>query len=413
MSNLAQFYGAGFPIGSTISTFYNGDIITTPDGTKWMTPTPTSPFAYTSDYAALPESMTSPHALLPGFSDGLFRFSTTSPPTIAFNSSSGLYCTQATFGISSAGYSYYTSSDGVNWTLRTFPTTSPAQLYSFIVYIAGKFIAVASSATTNAVAYSTDAISWTLANITNLLATPVDIISNGANNLIMIGANTATANYSTNGGTSWTGVSLGASAANNSAAPGAGAGTWAPSAGLFIILSNVSGAYMTSPDAVTWTSRNAIASSLIYGSFLGSNAQIRVAASSSIIVMMGNNGFYLTSTDGLTWTPNIISNVTSSVLLNLYHDGTRFVAKYGASIYYSTNGTTWTKGKPVFGATNFPSPQSSGTMFAFTNFANAGSPVKCLKVSDVTLTTPQTVGLPIANSVQSGVNGVVSYYRIA
>jgi len=405
MSNLGQFYGSGFPIGSVLQMSYGGDLLTASDGSQWIATTPTSPFAYTSDYSYLPNYLTSPHPLMNGWENGLFRFVNAS--VIAY-SPSGVYCTNALYGSGfTSGFNYYTSSDGVNWTLRLFPNLIN---YPLVVYVAGKFFAVANGTTTSAIIHSTDAISWTTANLTTGVNPATDIVYNGSN-LVLTGTGT-TAAYSANLGVSWTNVTLPSSAPNIGGIPGSGASIWSQSAGLFIVASTTSGTYSTSPNGITWTHRNNIESFLPYASALTNNTKF--AASNSIIVAMGTSGFYLTSTNGLSWTgPNYIPGISSSSCQQLYHDGTRFVARFGYGVYYSTNGTAWFSARQIGAVVNTsPTAYSNGVLFCPCGNGGASIPSKLFKVTDVTLTTPQTISAPTLANLPAGAGGSGVYYRI-
>ena len=399
MSNLSQFYGAGFPIGSSLTQVYNGDLITNPDGSQWLATTPTAPFAYTSAYSYLPEPFLSPHPFLLGPENGLFRNPTS--PSIAYSPSSGVYCTNTFFGNTGAYY-YYTSADGVNWTLRTFPN---AIAYNYVFFVAGNFFATASGTTVNGLIYSTDAVTWTNSTIPSFSVTQ-DIVYNGTNLVLISG--TSAAAYSTNLGVTWTSVTL-PSTPPNFAFPGVGVITWSQSAGLFLVSSTTSGQYSTSPDGITWTNRNAISSYNSYFNLM--SGAVKFASSPSVIVAAGVGGFFLTSTDGLTWTSGAIPGISNNIgCTQLYYDGTRFVARYSFGVYYSTNGTTWIAAKQI-GANAGASPYSNGVLFVFCS-TTASFLTKAYKVQDVTLTSPQTISVPVAANAAAGVGGTSTYYRI-
>lgn len=387
MSNLAQFFNqASTPYGGQINLPYGGDVLTFADGSQWLAPTTTAPFAYTSDYAHLPAFMTSPHPLLPGPESGLFVAPSTTF-NIAFKPATGVYCTApvVSWGNASGGSYYYTSSDGVNWTRRTFP--NPLINYMTVVCVGGVFIALASVTTTDGIIYSSDAVTWTSVATTPSVANPQDVIGNGSV-LVALGSSTS-AGYSTDGGASWTNASL-ASAPPSFSIPGQGVGTWNAGAGLFVVPTSASGAYQTSPDGITWTLRNAQASYVIYSSRLTNATKFASNATTTIAVGLG--GFFATTTDGLTWSnhgyiPAIPSNNTAPA--QVYFDGTRFVVRIAHRVFYSTNATTWTEGANLGGGTNVV-PQSGGVLFLMSGML-ANIPTKCLRVADVTLTAPQTV----------------------
>jgi len=405
--NLAQFYGKGFPLGAATTQLWCGDKITAADGSEWLASTPTAPFAYTSDYSYLPDSMLSPHPLMAGPNGGLWA-PNASLPSIAYDPGTGKYCTSAWEGDSTNGYTYYTSSDGATWTKRTFPN-SPIN-YEAIVFTAGKFFAWARATTTNGVIYSTDGgVTWTSKNFANNVD-GLDAASDGANNIVIFGASTGVATqYSTDGGDTWTGASN--SSAMNSASSGPNNQGWVTynaGAGLFIAGANGNTVYNTSPTGATFTTRSTQATFAPYVSKLG-NAR-KFASNATVTVCVGNMGFFCTTTDGLTWANHgyISSTLTTNVGPSiLYWDGTRFVARFLHRVFYSTNGIAWTEGKYIGGG-SIACPYSNGVYFV--GLWTAGVQSKLLRVADVTLTPPQTV---IANvlPVASGVSGQ-NYYRI-
>lgn len=399
MSNLGQYYGKGFPYGGSLSMPYGGDVLTFADGSQWIATTPTAPFAYTSEYAHLPSSMTSPHPLMNGPENGLFvpmnaQFS------IAYDPGTGTYCTSS-ISIQTNGQSgYYTSADGSNWTYRTFPTTNITFFY--VVFTGGKFFALSTASST--VLVSTDAITWSTYAFTATLSSLQDVLTNGTGTFVAI--NTTTSNYSTNGGATWTLTTLAASPSNLSM-PGQGVGTWNAGAGLFIVAAGA-GSYQTSPDGITWTLRATQASYAVWQGRL--TATTKFASNATTTVAMGLGGFFAVTADGLTWTNHgYVSNTqgTSTVPSQLYFDGTRFVARINHRVFYSTNGTSWTEGAYLGGATVI-CPQSNGVLFLLSLLTN-NVPSKCLRVADVTLTTPQTVANQLV-AVAQGTNA--SYYRI-
>jgi hypothetical protein len=390
MSNLSQFIGAGIPLGGSLQTMpYAGssdtDIYTAPDGSQWYPNTSTSPFPYTSDYSYLPDHMTSPHSIMlgpdPETNDWFLPNTTFS---IALNPTAPLYCTGTYAGSST----YYTSTDGSTWVSNNFPNSPIA--YRIVQFTGGKFVAAATSTTTNGILISTDANSWSSYNSPSSF-TPHDIISDNANNFIILGTST-TAVSSTNGGTTWSTRTLSPSPSSGQV-PGAGCITWNEGAGLFLVVTTTAGTYLTSPTGVTWTSRS-------YSAELGAAA--RMASNATTTVVVGAGGFFATTTDGLTWSNyGFVSKTygSSNPPNQVYYDGTRFVARWQQRVFYSTNGTTWTEGKNIGGFTLLI-PQSGGTLFGF---ALLGTLVrtKMLAISDVTATTRQTVISPVLHVSQS------------
>lgn len=408
MSNLSQFVGATIPIGGTIAQMpYSGSpVYTAPDGTQWYSNTPNAPFEYTSDYAHLPDHMTSPHALMNGpESNGLWR-PAVSGFNIAYNPSSGMYLTARMYGNATDGYFYYTSiDDGVTWILRQFPYNL---VYDTVQYTAGKFVAYATTATTNGVITSTDGINWTAANAPASIS-PYDIFSDGVNNIVVMSSSTDSA-YSTDGGSTWTAATgTGSFSSTVGLCVGQGGITYNAGAGLFISGNGTTGAYQTSPTGETWTNRNAQATYSTYNTLFTSNT--KYASNATTTIAVGSSGFFATTTDGLTWSNHgyVSQNnwATTPPPTQVYYDGTRFVVRYQQQVWYSSGGTTWTKGKNIGGFTLLL-PQSNGVLFGFP-LLSANQPSKLLKVSDVTATTRQTVISPIIHVAQSTTH---THYRI-
>lgn len=397
MSNLKQFVGAVIPLGGTVTIPYSGQpVYTAPDGTQWYSNVPTAPFAYTSDYSYLPDFMTSPHAIMNGpESNGTWV-----PPitafNIAYNPSSGLYVTSYYDGDATNGYNYYTSSNnGTTWTKRTFPNN---KAYNTIQYTAGKFVACIDSTTTNGVITSTDGINWT--SVTGVLLVAYDIVSDGVNNIVIMGSGTGIA-YSTDGGSTWTSATgAGSFSSTVGLCVGQGGITWNAGAGLFIAGMGNVGAYQTSPTGATWTARNAQATYSIYGSKFA--AGTKYASNATTTVAVGTGGFFATTTDGLTWSNHgyiSTSNLATTIVPNqVYYDGTRFVARFQNLVFYSTNGTTWTQGSSIGGFTLL-TPQSNGTLFGFPLLTTL-LPTELLRVANVASTTRQTVISPVLHVAQ-------------
>lgn len=404
MSNLAQFYGKGFPIGGSITMNYVGDVYTAPDGTKWLANTTTAPFAYTSEYAAAAGIMTSPHPLMAGPESNGLWCPDGSTMQVAYKASGTLTCTSRIYGDTTNGYTYATttSNTGASWTLRSFPNTKD---YQTIVFTGGKFVGVSNSSTTNGVITSTDAVTWS--SVTGISASYQDVVSDGANNFVAVGTST-TWMYSTDAAATWTTTT--AVAPTNFSYPGKGVITWNAGAGLFIANNAAAGQYQTSPTGATWTTRNSQATYLPYQNRLA--ADTKFASNSTMTVAVGRSTFFATTTDGLTWSNHgFISptlSQTTSIPDAVYYDGTRFVVKYSGRVFYSTNGTSWTEGAYLGG--NVMIATSSGVLFMITSGVTVGQVAKLLRVSDVTLTAPQTVCMTqAAPSAHSSTN---TYYRI-
>lgn len=406
MSNIIQFYGTGFPLGSSISNVaLQGEVLTAADGSVWLANTPSSAFAYSSTYATCPDGIKLPYVLLPGPRGGLW-FAANLAGGLAYNTGSTLYCTgglaTSIEGDSTNGYNYYTSSDDfATSTRRTFPNTKAYQ----VAFTAGKFIGVCPATTTNGIITGTDGVSWS--SVTGIsITTVMDIVSDGSNNIVILPSGGTAGASSTDGGATFGATTL-TTTMSNTGGWGQGVATWNAGAGLFITGTSTAGQYQTSPTGATWTARATQATYAPYQ--LNFGTAVRFASDATVTVALGAGGFFATTTDGLTWANHGIISTTLGITINpqaVYHDGTRFVAIYnGARVFYSTNGTSWSEGK-VLG-------QTQTTILAVTSgrlhsLFGASLFSKMILMTDATATTPQTIAPPFASS-QSTTN---TYWRI-
>lgn len=400
-----------FPMGASLTFAYMGDKITAADATEWLAPTPTAPFPYTSGYSATPTTLLSPHPLMLGPNSGLWLASNTS--SLAYKAADTLYCytsggyTAASYaeGDATNGYIYYTTvNGGTNWTRRTLPNTK----HYTIAYTASLFVGFNISSTTNAVIYGTDAVNWT--SVTGLSQTTVsDIVSDGTNNIVIYPNSGVVANSSELAATVWASATI---AAPNLSAGGLNKGgcTWNAGAGLFIGSVGTAGQYQTSPTGLTWTLRNTIATYLPYGTLFGTGCLY--ASNSTVTVAMSATGFFATTTDGLTWANHgfiVGTGPGTALVFAIYYDGTRFVAVGGANaggrIFYSTNGTSWTEGRPSFCVVAMP----AGDRMVKLATNGLGIQSKALLVTDPTATTAQTVAGLNQSTAQGATN---AYIRI-
>lgn len=399
-----------FPMGASLTMAYMGDLVVAADSTEWLAPTPTAPFAYSSSYSATPTTLLCPHALMTGPNSGLWLASGT--PSLAYKASDTLYAytsggyTAANYaeGDATNGYIYYTSTNGgSSWTRRTLPNTKP---YA-IAYTASLFIGFATGSTTNAVITGTDAVTWS--SLTGASQTTVsDIVSNGSTQIVIFPSTGTVANSSVDSGATWASATI---TAPNLSGIGLNQGgcTYNAGATLFIGSVGTAGSYQTSPTGATWTLKNAQSTFLPYGTLFGVNC--RFASNSTVTVAMSQAGFFATTTDGLTWANHgfiVGTGSNTSLVTSFYYDGTRFVASgAGGRIFYSTNGTTWTEGRPAFGVL--------GTILATNDrmlriaTATTNIQAKAILVTDPTATTAQTVAALLQSTAQSSTN---SYCRI-
>jgi hypothetical protein len=202
------------------------------------------------------------------------------------------------------------SVDGINWTIETYPYTSPrfsagTQLNA-VAYGAGKFVAVGDS---NAMYYTTDGIDWTRVNDTGFTSTTV---------------------Y---------GYPM---------APWINDIAWDGSK--FIAVANY-GQMAQSPDGINWT---AVSSSVFETGENGDHI-VSIAANGSGTWVAGayNGNIYYSSNNGISWSKKGDASSSDSKtgfsydVNDVAYGGGKFVAVSGmAEAGYSTDGAAWTKSVP-------------------------------------------------------------------
>lgn len=233
-----------------------------------------------------------------------------------------------------------TSPDGITWTKRTTPSSTPT-FYSVTYHAAtSQIIAVGSDSTT---LYSTDGINWT-AGTYQAAGTPSAIASNGTV-IMAVGSNDHTVLSG--------GPNMGSLAHTQTSSVAANSTR--------VVIGGAAGAIATSDDyGLTWTNRT---------SNLGSTVVSAIGWNGSLFVAIGSNGAISTSPDGATWTLRsaagaVLSNVTSVA----YGNGV-WVAIYGSSTSYATSpdGFTWTQ------RTTLPTTLAYNVVFGNGYFVIAGN----------------------------------------
>ena len=249
----------------------------------------------------------------------------------------GLYL----IGGSNTTQSIFTSSDGVNWTARTTPTSSG--IYAF-AYGASTYVAVGAGGN---VFSSPTGTTWTSQSAgTNAFFDA--IFANST--FVAVGAGGAC--YSSTNGTTWTSRSAGTNQFNRIIYA---AGT----VNLFVAV-GVSGTCYTSPDGITWTSRSAGTTTFNDVAFDSVNTRL---------VAVGNSGVIYTSPDGVTWT-NRTTTDTTQTLGNVICDGTNCYAfPLGASsaVYYKSSnlGVNWVRTTLNDGNASYRYQYLNGKYFRF------------------------------------------------
>ncbi len=236
----------------------------------------------------------------------------------------------------------FTSTDGVNWTLRAQPVANAtvrsftwnqstgSPLYSVVGY----------TGTTYLWATSTDGSTWTnrsaAENLTDIVFGNGVWVGNYVNSYVK---------QSTNG-TSWnvTPGPIGSQTLNSTAHNGVtGAGS------VFVTVGNAGSVASSNADGTTWTTRSSGVSAAL-------NA---VAFGNGLFVAVGNTGVITTSPDGVTWTVRATANqLTTYNFSSVVYGAGRWIAvtnsgsignsgsTYGGA-FVSTDGITW---RPVGGS---------------------------------------------------------------
>lgn len=211
-----------------------------------------------------------------------------------------------------------TSTNGIDWTFRTTPTSNGLQAAAFgaSTYVVVGF--------TGNVFSSSDLVTWTSRSAGAVAFNDV-IFANSQ--FVAVGANGTL--YTSPDGATWTSRSAGAVTFTRV--------IWvAGSINLFIAV-GAAGVIRTSPDGVTWTLQSAGAAqfnSIVYNSTSGT------------LVAVGATGAIYTSTNGTTWTNRTLGETSYSLGAVLW-DGTQYTAYVlgsNVAVYFrSTNAITWTR----------------------------------------------------------------------
>jgi hypothetical protein len=196
----------------------------------------------------------------------------------------GLFC-------SAAGTQVITSSDGINWTLRS----SPANNQWFGICWSpelGLFCTVSTTGSLNRVMTSPDGITWTTRTSNDNqwedvcwspeLGLFCAVAITGTGNRVMTSPDGITWTTRTTNDNNWSGI------------------CWSPELGIFCAIANGAGTgnrVMTSPDGITWTTRASAADIFWDGICWAPELGIFCAVAAS-----GTGNRVMTSLDGITWT---------------------------------------------------------------------------------------------------------------
>jgi hypothetical protein len=198
---------------------------------------------------------------------------------------------------------YYTSTDGLAWTSRTFPTATTIS----ISFAGGLFFAgqrVDANTGTNALYTSPDGITWTL----RTLPTGQNLITNVV--------------Y----------------------ASGIGGGTYVANS-ISTTTYNPSNVIHSSTNGTSWTART-LPSSAFWGSVAATSTRFVVVAFcvGNLNSAISTTSIAATSTDGTNWTSSTLPGAGYNP--GVIAIGSNFLSKFIAAgnNYYTSNGTSWTSG---------------------------------------------------------------------
>jgi len=212
-----------------------------------------------------------------------------------------------------------TSTNGIDWTVRTTPTTTGINKFA---YGAGVYVAVGNSGN---IFSSPNLATWT-SRAAGAQAFGDVIFDNGQ--FVAVGA--AGACYTSSDGLTWTTRSAGSTQFYKV--------IWAAGTINLFVAIGVGGLLYTSPDGTTWTSRSAGSATF---------SDIAFDSTNNVLVLVGLSGTVYTSTNGTTWT-NRTLGVNTVVLGNVIYDGTQWLAfiltQNGGGYFKSINsGVTWVR----------------------------------------------------------------------
>lgn len=205
-----------------------------------------------------------------------------------------------------------TSTDAINWTVRTSPTISTI---NDIIYNGSKFIAVGNSGT---ILVSSDAITWTKQTAVTSANLESICLVNGITHVIVgssgcILTSTDYINWTVRTSNTTLELSKVYYASGKTIAVG------------------LDGTILTSSDTITWTTRTSNST----------NDLTTITYASSKFVVGGYSGTIITSADGITWT--VQTSPTTATINDIKYYNSKFIL-VGSSgvILTSTDAITWT-----------------------------------------------------------------------
>jgi hypothetical protein len=246
------------------------------------------------------------------------------------------------------------SSDGITWTNINPLDASNATFH--VVYNGTNFVASVAG-TRNTAYYSADGITWATTTLPSTAQWRGVTTGNGITIVYDKTGTSSNSAVSTNGGTTWTAVTL----------PAITAGSIIYSNGHFYLKTESSAFVWRSTDGVTWTAEGSMSTSWNLGNIDYYN-NLYVASQHSSNT--GSGGFYFTSTNGTTWTQRnwstVLPGATTPINSATYSKGNVVFIKdawytviYAQNtgvnaagyIYKTTDGVNWTYVKSYFKGT--------------------------------------------------------------
>lgn len=274
--------------------------------------------------------------------------------TVTYSSSLDIYVMMGNSGLTSSNLYYYTSTDGISWTLRnTSAAAGSVNIYDVKWHATDAiFVAVGSGGT---IITSTNGTTWTARTSGTSSALYCSFYDESSEDIIVGGA--ADVLYSTTG-TSWT------------AATSPGVAIYGISFHTFIyVLVGAGGAIYTSYDLSSYTSQTSGTSSTFYDIFFNDGTLCAVGAggiftssdgttwgsitttSDYYKVLYANSRWYAvglnitstsTNSDASSWSTTTLPYPGNTTYYGVCHDGINFVASGNVSTVLTGASTTWT-----------------------------------------------------------------------
>lgn len=287
---------------------------------------------------------------------------------VSFISASHAGLTSIAFGLGTfvvtalhggASNSIFTSTDGMNWSTRTLPSTPDGNGLIDVVFGNGLFVAVSSGAsTTNCVYTSPDGITWTAQTLPAVPSAALIAIAYQSTGTVfcIIAHNSAASNtvFTSTNGSAWIARTIPATPASS---------LWdiTSSGSLFVVATQATlstpGSIMTSADGTTWTLRSPSApGSAGLTSITFAGTLFFVSTSSAA----GGTSLY-SSPDGITWTA---VPIPSSAFPTLFRAA---IVSSPNGVLFIANGNSFSRGTNAIRSSDF------GSTFSLISISNVAS----------------------------------------